>query len=324
MSKYLENFNIGKITLPNNIFCAPLSGCSDFSFRMLASEYSPGLMFCEMVKMEALIRKDPGTMKMLKYSEKMRPIGAQLFGSNPKIAKESAKILEDLGFDVIDFNCGCPVKKVVKDGSGAKMLLNRDLIGEILSNIIDAVSVPVTIKIRTGWDNDNIFAVDITKLAESLGASAITIHGRTRAQGYSGKADWNIIKACKAEAKSIKVIGNGDIMTAKDAIENLRLTNCDGIMLARGLLHSPWLIEDIKREANNFLALQHSFSDIKKVLLKHYSYILENQSSNRALFDFRRVGFWYLKNFHGAKKLRIALYEAQSTEEAIDILSKEI
>ncbi len=293
MRGYQDRFTFGSIQLPNNILYAPLSGCSDYPFRRLIAEYRPGLMFCEMVKMDALIRKDRQSLKMLDFAECMRPIGAQLFGSNPIYAEDCAKMIEDIGFDVLDFNCGCPVKKVVKDGSGASMLLDLHKIEEVLQKLVKAVSIPVTIKIRAGWDSQHLFAKEIMEIARNCGAAAITIHGRTRAQGYSGKADRKVIGDVKAQAKDILVIGNGDIFSESDAKDIFSQTDCDGIMLARGALSKPWLIEDIRKGKDD----NKSFFDLRPILLKHFSYILEYQEPKRALFDFRRAGFWYLKNF---------------------------
>src|SRR3984893_6443256 len=177
-------FQLGALQLPSNIFCAPLAGCSDLPFRMMTTKFQPGLVYCEMVKMDALVRHDPHTYRLLDYETSMHPIGAQLCGSKPQLAGKSAKILEDLGFDVVDLNCGCPVDKVTKDGSGSGLLKNPQLIGEIISQMVASVRIPVTVKIRAGWDAQNINAEEITEIAEQAGAVAICIHGRTRSQGY--------------------------------------------------------------------------------------------------------------------------------------------
>ncbi|MEI6243348.1 MAG: tRNA dihydrouridine synthase DusB, partial [Chlamydiota bacterium] len=242
---YQENFQLQNLILPNNIFYAPLAGCSDYPFRQMATLFKPGLMFCEMVKIEAVIRKDPTTLKYLEYHSSMRPIGAQICGSNPKVAAEAAKIIEDLGFDVIDLNCGCPVDKVIKDGSGSALLMHPEKIAEMLLAIKSVVSIPVTAKVRLGWNQDNITIFDVLSHVEESGASLITIHGRTRQQGYSGVANWEYIKECKRRAKKILVFGNGDIFDPDAAKRIFQETECDGIMVARGMLGKPWLAEDI-------------------------------------------------------------------------------
>src|SRR3990172_2025748 len=194
---YLKRpFFLGKLKLSSNIFCAPLAGCSDLPFRRMTSFYQPGVLFCEMVKMDALIRNEPKTLEMLQFEKEMHPIGGQLFGSKPAIAGPCAKILEDLGFDSIDLNCGCPVDKVTKDGSGSGMLRNPTLIGEVIANMVAAVKIPVTVKIRIGWDLDSIVAPLVTQIAEEAGAAAICIHVRTRAQAYRGPANWDYIREC--------------------------------------------------------------------------------------------------------------------------------
>src|SRR5579863_1856971 len=175
-------FKLGNLELPSNIFCAPLAGCSDLPFRKMTTKFQPGIVYCEMVKMDALVRHDPHTYRLLDYTPGLHPIGAQLCGSKLQFVQQSAKIIEDLGFDVLDFNCGCPVDKVTKDGSGSGMLRTPELIGEMISAMVSAVKIPVTVKIRAGWDEAHINAAEITQIAEQAGAKAITIHGRTRAQ----------------------------------------------------------------------------------------------------------------------------------------------
>ena len=198
-------FNLGSAVLPNNVLFAPLAGCSDVPYRQMARRYNPGIVYCEMVKLDALVRHDPHTYRLLDYTPGMHPIGAQVCGSKAKYAKTAARIIEDLGFDVLDLNCGCPVDKVTKDGSGSGLLKTPYLIGEILSEMIATVKIPVTVKIRAGWDEAHINAAEVTKIAESAGAKAITVHGRTRAQAYRGPANWDHISDCKKAAKNILI-----------------------------------------------------------------------------------------------------------------------
>jgi tRNA-dihydrouridine synthase B len=232
----VKTFQLGKIELPNNILYAPLAGCSDYPFRKMSALYNPGLIYCEMVKMEALIRNDQGTFHMLDYDTGMHPIGGQICGSKPEIAGKAAKIIETLGFDVVDLNCGCPVDKVTKDGSGSAMLKTPNLIGDVIANMVAAVKIPVTVKIRAGWDEDNILAAEVTQIAEKAGASAICIHGRTRKQAYKGPAIWDYIKAAKNAAKNIKVIGNGDVLDGSSAQKMFEYTGCDAVLVARGTM----------------------------------------------------------------------------------------
>jgi len=297
-------FKLGKLLLPSNIFCAPLAGCSDVPFRRMTVKYSPGIVYCEMVKMDALIRNDPNTFRLLDYDPSMHPIGAQLCGSKLELAGPCAKIVEDLGFDVVDLNCGCPVDKVTKDGSGSGLLRTLDLIGEILSAMVAAVKIPVTVKIRAGWDSSHIVGPEITRIAEEAGASAICIHGRTRAQGYKGPANWDFIRDCKLASRHIPVIGNGDITDPQSAEAMFKHTGCDALLLARGTMGKPWLIEDIYRHFEGKEPLIRSGLDHRDVLLEHLDHIVAYQNERRASLDLRRIGCWFLRGAKGMRQLR--------------------
>jgi tRNA-dihydrouridine synthase B len=305
-------FQLGSLQLPSNILCAPLAGCSDLPFRRMTVKYRPGLVFCEMVKMDALIRHDPTTYRMLDYESSMHPIGGQICGSKPEIAGECAKIIEDLGFDVVDLNCGCPVDKVTKDGSGSGMLKTLDLIGEVLSEMIAAVKIPVTVKIRAGWDSSHIVGPQVTRIAEEAGAAAICIHGRTRAQGYKGPANWDFIRDCKMAAKRIPVIGNGDVVDAESARKIFEYTNCDAILLARGTMGKPWLIEDIYRYFSGEAPKERTGIDYRDVLLEHLDHIISYQNERRSLLDTRRIGCWFLRGGKGMRHLRESLNRSTS------------
>lgn len=308
-------FKLGSLELPSNIFCAPLAGCSDLPFRRMTTAYAPGLVYCEMVKMDALVRHDPHTYRLLDYETGMHPIGAQLCGSKPEHAAPSARILEDLGFDVIDFNCGCPVDKVTKDGSGSGMLKNLDLIGEILNQLISAVKIPVTIKIRAGWDEDSIVGPQITKIAESAGAAAVAIHGRTREQAYKGHANWDWIRQCKEAAPNMIIIGNGDLFDAEKVEKMFQVTGCDAALLSRGTFGSPWIIEDAYRHLSGEPPLSRAPTDYRDALLQHVEHINHYHHPRKAAMDLRRVGCWYLKRGQGTRKLREAINRSKTLEE---------
>ncbi len=313
-------FQLGNILLPSNIFCAPLAGCSDLPFRRMTVKYRPGLVYCEMVKMDALIRHDPNTYRMLDYEHSMHPIGGQLCGSKPEIAGQCAKIIEDLGFDVVDLNCGCPVDKVTKDGSGSGMLKNLDLIGDVLCNMVAAVKIPVTVKIRAGWDSSHIVAPEVTRIAEEAGASAICIHGRTRAQGYKGPANWDFIRDCKQASRKIPVIGNGDVFDAPSAKKLFEHTGCDAILLARGTMGKPWLIEDIYRYFSDEEPLVHSGVDYRDILLEHLDHIVSYQNERRAMLDLRRIGCWFLRGAKNMRHLRESLNRSKSALEIREMI----
>lgn len=314
MTTFIKPLTLGNLTLPNNVFYAPLSGCSDFPFRLVASYFHPGLMYCEMVKMDALLRADPSTFRLLDYTAAMRPIGAQLYGSNPRYAGTAARMVEELGFDTIDLNCGCPVDKVTRDGSGSGLLKNPLLIGDILANMVAAVSIPVTVKIRLGWDEQSLVFSDLVRIAELAGAKAITIHGRTRRQGYSGKANLDRIKEAKSQAKSICVIGNGDIFTPQDGLRMLSYTGCDGILVARGTFGQPWIAEDIRKLADEGSVQDRTAEERHKVLLDHFHATLGYENERKTLLDMRRVSCWYVGRAAGAKHFRDALSHASTLE----------
>ncbi len=318
--KYVRPIQLGSLSLKKNVFYAPLAGCSDWPFRQMSAKYQPGLMYCEMVKMDALVRHEPSTYRLLQYAKEMHPLGAQLCGSKLTLAADCAKIVEDFGFDVIDLNCGCPVDKITKDLSGSGLLKFPDLIGEILTKIVGAVSIPVTVKIRIGWNSQHIVAPLITKIAEQAGAKAICIHGRTREQGYKGRADWNVIAECKKEAKDICVIGNGDIFSANDAMNIFKTTNCDAILIARGTLGQPWIVQDIEHLQEHGIVPVRSGSFLKNTLLEHLDYIRLFQSKRRAITDLRRICCWYVKHEPKAKQFREQINKIQSLSEGEKII----
>lgn len=305
-------FQLGNLKLANNIFYAPLAGCSDFPFRQMSARYKPGLIYCEMVKMDALIRNDQGTFHMLDYEAGMHPIGGQICGSNPLIAGPAARIIEELGFDVVDLNCGCPVDKVTKDGSGSGLLRNPEKIGDIIANMVAAVKIPVTVKIRAGWDEDSINAAEITTIAEQAGAKAICIHGRTRQQAYKGSANWDYIKQCKDTAKSILIIGNGDLFDADSAKRMFAHTGCDAVLISRGTMGQPWIIEDVIRLLKDEPKLERSFEECKQALYQHYLYSVAYHNAHRVSVDMRRVGCWYFKKSAGTRSFREQISKASS------------
>lgn len=321
MRKYLATpFQLGDIELPNNIFYAPLAGCSDFPFRQMSARYKPGLIFCEMVKMDALIRHDRGTFHILDYDKSMHPIGGQLCGSNPAIAGKAARIIEELGFDTVDLNCGCPVDKVTKDGSGSGMLKTPQLIGDVIANMKAAVKIPVTVKIRAGWDEESINAAEITKIAEAAGASALCVHGRTRQQAYKGSANWDYIKACKDVAKTIKIIGNGDLFDADSVKRMFEHTGCDAVLISRGTLGQPWIVEDAIRLLSGLPPIERDFEHCRQALYDHFLYTAEYQPPRRVAIDMRRVGCWYLKKSASTSAFRGQISKAQSPEIVKDLI----
>lgn len=316
----LKPFKLGNILLPNNIFYAPLAGCSDYPYRRMTSKYKPGLIFCEMVKMDALIRHDQNTFHILDYDSTMHPIGGQICGSKPEIAGKAAKMIEDLGFDTVDLNCGCPVDKVTKDGSGSGMLKNPQLIGEVLVNMVAAVKIPVTVKIRAGWDENSIVAAEVTQIAEQAGAKAICIHGRTRQQAYKGPANWDYIKAAKEAAKEILVIGNGDVVDGPSAQKMFEYTGCDAVLVARGTLGNPWIVEDIIRFLSGEQQKERSIEECRQALYEHFLCTYDYHHPRRVAVDMRRVGCWYLKRSAGTRSFRELISKAEDPQVVRDLI----
>lgn len=310
-----EPFQMGSVTLPSNVFYSPLAGCSDFPFRKMSAKYNPGLMFCEMVKMDALVRNDPNTYHILDFDESMHPIGGQIVGSKPEIAGQAARIIQDLGFDTIDLNCGCPVDKVTKDGSGSGMMKSPNKIGDIIANMVAAVDIPVTLKVRAGWDEDSINAHEITEIAEEAGAVAIAVHGRTRKQGYRGPANWDYITACVEAADTIKVIGNGDVFDGEAAQKMVEQTGCDAVLVSRGTMGQPWIVEDILRYREGLPQIERGINECREALIEHFHHTLNYQNERRVAVDMRRVGCWYIKKSAGTRAFRGQISKASHPDD---------
>ena len=240
---FLKKLKIGNVELKNNILLAPMAGITDLPFRILCEKYGAGLCCTEMVSSKGLFYKDKKTNLLLNVKDEQRPVAAQIFGSDVQALSYAASYVSSL-VDIVDINMGCPAPKIVKNGDGSKLLLNLELIEQIAKAVVKASKVPVTVKIRKGWDSKNIVAVEVAKILEEAGVSAITIHGRTREEYYSGKADWKIIKQVK-ESVNIPVIGNGDIKSKEDAKKMFQETNVDGIMIGRAAIGNPWIFEEI-------------------------------------------------------------------------------
>lgn len=307
---------IGKLTLPNRVFYAPLAGCSDLPFRQMSAKYGrPGLMFCEMVKMEPLVRNDRNTVRLLDYTPEMHPIGGQVCGSKPEIAGAAAKVIEDLGFDVVDFNCGCPVDKVTKDGSGSGMLRTPEKVGDIISKMVAAVQIPVTLKIRLGWDDDSINAVEIAKIAYAAGAASLTIHGRTRQQGYSGNARWEYIREVKEAVPNLNLVGNGDLFTAPIADDLVAATGCDAVLVARGTMGQPWIAQEILHRQHGIILPSWDIAARRRALYEHFEYTIAYRDLQYAILDMRRVGCWYFKKAPGTRFFREQMSRATSIEQ---------
>ena len=307
---YIHKLKIGNVELENNIILAPMAGVTDLAFRKICKKYgNPGLVYTEMASSRAIFHNDEKTQKLLEVEEEKRPIAVQIFGNDPKIMAFAANKVSKIA-DIIDINMGCPAPKVVKNGDGSKLLLNPELVGEIVQEVVKTVEKPVTVKIRKGWDKNNVNAVDVAKIIEQSGASAITIHGRTREEYYSGSADLDIIKQVK-EAVNIPVIGNGDIKSIEDANKMFEYCNVDGIMIGRATIGNPWIIDDIvkgkKREISNEEKL--------KVLKEHIELAVAEKGEYIAVREMRKHICWYIKNLKESSKIRERINRIENVNE---------
>ena len=316
-------WKIRDVVIPNQVVLAPMAGISNSAFRRIAKEYGCGLIYAEMVSDKAIVYQNKKTLDMLYMSEEERPIVQQIFGSDLESFIESAIYIEKtMRPDIIDINMGCPVPKVAtRAQAGAALLKDPEKIGQIVKSVVEAVRVPVTVKIRSGWDSHSINAVEVAKICEKAGASAICIHPRTRAQGYSGKADWNIIKKVK-EAVRIPVIGNGDIKSASDARRMLEETLCDAIMIGRASLGNPWLIQNVVSdlEGNTSEIIPTPLEKID-MCLNHLSYLVEFKSEKLACLEIRNHIGWYLKNLAGVGEIKNKIYQCAQIHDIILVLN---
>lgn len=315
----LHPLKIGKVELDNNVLLAPMAGITDKAFRKIVKEQGTGLVFTEMVSAKALYYGDKKTKQLMNIEDEKRPIAIQIFGSEPDIMGSVAKAISTR-CDILDINMGCPAPKVVKNGDGSKLLLNLELVENIVSEVVKNANIPVTVKIRAGWDEENIVAVQVAKRIEQAGASAITIHGRTREQFYSGKADWNIIKEVK-EAVNIPVIGNGDINSIETAKEILDKTNVDGIMVGRASLGNPWIFKEIIEYLENGNVLGTPTNKEKlQTILRHIDLAVEEKGEDVAIKEMRKHICWYIKNLKDATKLREKINKITKKEELVECL----
>ena len=301
---YLHKLKIGNVELKNNILLAPMAGITDLPFRLICEKFEPGLVCTEMVSSKAIFYGDEKTKKLMNLEGEKRPVSIQIFGSDLEAFEYATKYVSNLA-DIIDINMGCPAPKVVKNGDGSKLLLDLEKAKDILETVVKNSKVPVTLKFRKGWDSEHIVATEIAKIAQQAGISAITIHGRTRAEYYSGKADLEIIKKVK-ESVNIPVIGNGDVVDEESAKEMFEKTGVDGIMIGRASMGNPWIFKKIKYYLETGEKLPEKTSDEKlKIIKEHLNLLVKEKGEDVAIKEFRKHLAAYSKNLPNSSNFRV-------------------
>ena len=317
-------WKIGNVEIKNKIVLAPMAGISNTSYRKIIKEMGAGLIYAEMVSDKAITFGNQKTLDLLKMDESERPIAQQIFGSDIESFVSAAKKIEStMHPDIIDINLGCPVPKVaIRAQAGSALLKNPKKIYEIVSSVVQNVNTPVTVKIRSGWDDEHINAVEVAKEVERAGAQAIAIHARTRSQGYSGKADWNIIKQVKDNV-NIPVIGNGDVTSCFLAKKMLEETGCDAVMIGRGVLGNPWLIKEcVDYLENETLPTQVSPEEKINMLKRHFQLLIEDKCEKAAILEIRSHALWYVKGLPGSARIKNLICQSQTPEEMFKILDE--
>lgn len=310
---------IGNVVLNNPWILAPMAGVCDLPFRLLCKEKGAALVCTEMISAKAIFYNNKNTEELMTIDEGEMPVSLQLFGSEPKLMAEMAKRIEERPFAILDFNMGCPVPKVVNNHEGSALMKEPVLAGQIIEAMANAIKKPVTVKIRAGFDKEHVNAVEIAKVAEQSGAKAITVHGRTREQFYSGKADRDVIRAVK-EAVSIPVIGNGDVDSYESAMHMINYTGCDAVAIGRRAEGNPWIFEELCKRSKGEEYMPPSPDEVKEMVMRHAKMLMDYKGEYIAVREMRKHAAWYTTGFKGASKLRGRLNEAESYESLYDII----
>ena len=317
----MKTLTIGNVVMDNPLVLAPMAGVTDLPFRLLCKEQGAGLVCMEMVSAKAIYYNNKNTEALLEIDTREKPVSLQLFGSDPEIMAAMAHRIEDRPFDILDINMGCPVPKVVNNGEGSALLKNPELVRKIVTAVVKAVDKPVTVKIRRGFDEDSVNAVEIAKIIEDCGAAAVAVHGRTREQYYSGKADWDIIRQVK-EAVSIPVIGNGDVTSPETAVALMEQTGCDGIMIGRAVRGNPWLFSEILHYLETGEHKDRpTMEEVREMILRHTRMQVELKGEYTALREMRKHVAWYTAGFPHSARLRARTNEISTMQELEELIS---
>ena len=318
---FIHQLKIGNVKLENNLILAPMAGVTNLPFRVICKEFGPGMVCTEMASSRAMFHNDQKTKRLFNTEGEKRPISFQVLGSDEESMEYATKYMNDFA-DIIDINMGCPAPKVVKNGDGSKLLLDLDKAKSVMETVVKAAKVPVTVKIRKGWDKDHIVAVEVAKIAEEVGVSAITVHGRTRTEFYTGKADWEIIKKVK-ESVNIPVIGNGDVVDEETAYEMFEKTGVDGIMIGRGSFGNPWIFRNIKYYLETKEKLEPPTNEEKlEVIKKHINLAIEEKGEEIAIKELRKHISWYTKNLKNSSEFRNRMNKIETKKELENILEE--
>ena len=320
----MKKLKIGNVALSNPYILAPMAGVTDLPFRLLCKEQGAGLLCMEMVSAKAIQYNNKNTKALLEIHPEEEPVSLQLFGSDPEVISEVAKQIEELPFAILDINMGCPVPKIVRNGEGSALMNQPKLVHEIVSKTVKAIQKPVTVKIRKGFNDESINAVEIAKIIEDAGGAAVAVHGRTREQYYSGKADWDIIRQVK-EAISIPVIGNGDVTSGESALAMMRETGCDGVMIGRGAQGNPWIFSELREyEKTGQMPARPSNEELKEMMLRHARLQMQYKGDFLGIREMRKHVAWYTTGLPNSAKLRGEINAVESYEELEKLLKKRL